>query len=362
MSITVPFFDLKAQNAELREEIREAIARVIDSGTFILGREVAEFEREAADYIGGIGHAVGVSSGTDGLVASLMALDIGPGDEVITAPFTFVATAGAIARVGARPVFADIDPETFNIDPDKIEAAVTARTKAIIPVHLFGLLADMARIASIAKRHNLAVIEDACQAIGYNGIMGRAAVYSFFPSKNLGGMGDGGLVVTDDALLDGRLRAIRHHGSVGPYRHIRLGGNFRLDELQAAILRVKLPHLGEWETKRRVNACYYNERIRALGLDVIPPVPSGVCNQYTVRVKDRGGVKAALEEMGVGTAVYYPMPLHLQPCFEYLGYKAGDFPEAERASREVLSLPIYPELPPASREYVIQCLTTALSR
>ena len=362
----IHYLDLKAQFQAIRNDVMEAIARVMESQHFILGTEVDQFETEIAHYLG-TPHAIACASGSDALVLSLMAAGIGPGDEVITSPFTFVATAGSIARVGATPVFVDINPETFNILPAAIDAAITTRTRAIIPVHLFGLPADMDPISSIAVRHAIPVIEDAAQAIGANyknravGTIGQFGCFSFFPSKNLGGAGDGGLVVTNDSATAEKLRMLRVHGSKKKYQHELLGTNSRLDALQAAILRVKLPHLQLWTNARRVQAERYRGLFRELlgETDInIPSVPSSeynhVYNQFTIRSNSRDELRNHLRTSGLPTEIYYPLPLHLQPAFQYLGYEAGQLPVAEKASREVLSLPIYPELSEQHQEILVR--------
>lgn len=350
-----PFLDLKAQFAGIREEIIDAVVRVLDSQHFILGPEVEAFEKEVADYVC-TRFAVGCASGSDALLLALMALDIQPGDEVITTPFTFGATAGSIARLGARPVFVDIDAETFNIDERQIEAAVTAKTKAIMPVHLFGLSAQMDAIVNLGKEHGLAVVEDAAQAIGSRwkeqpiGSLGTFGCFSFFPSKNLGCAGDGGMVTTNDPELAQRLRILRVHGTKKKYSYDLIGMNSRLDALQAAILRVKLPHLSDWAEVRRSNAMRYEELFAEYGLTdilklpVTPETSVHVFNQYSIRVPRRDELQRYLREQGIPTEIYYPSPLHLQPAFSYLGYRAGDFPQAEKACAEVLALPIFPEL------------------
>jgi dTDP-4-amino-4,6-dideoxygalactose transaminase len=332
-----------------------AVARVMESQYFILGPEVSAFEKEVGAYIG-CRHAIGCASGSDALVLALMALNVGPGDEVISPPFTFVATAGSVMRLGARPVFADIDPTTYNIDPAKLEAAITSRTKAIIVVHLFGLAADMDRIMAIANRHNVPVIEDAAQAIGAEyeeqrvGSRGAIGCFSFFPSKNLGGAGDGGLVTTESDSLADALRVMRVHGSRGKYDYERIGFNSRLDALQAAVLRVKLNHLDKWTEGRRRNAATYRRLFAAHGLtaDVqLPTEPAHykhIYNQFTIRPPRRDALRKHLQNNGIPTEIYYPHALHLQPAFHELGYRPGDFPETERACADVLSLPIYPEL------------------
>jgi dTDP-4-amino-4,6-dideoxygalactose transaminase len=355
----VPLLDLKAQYATIRDEILAAVADVIDSQHCIGGPKVAELEGRIAE-ISDCKFAVGVSSGTDAILGCLMSLDIGPADEVITTPFTFFSTAGCVARVGAKPVFVDIDAKTFNIDPAVIESAVTEKTKAIIPVHLFGQMADMDPIMEIAKKHNLAVIEDAAQSISSTykgrkaGSIGAAGCLSFYPSKNLGGIGDGGMIVTNDEQLYRRMVMMRNHGQDSQYDYKYVGGNFRLDAIQAAALLVKLPHLDAWSQARRANAAYYDEKFA--GSVVVTPFVRPDCvsiyNQYCIRVPHRDELIAHLRERGIGHAIYYPIPLHLNECFKYLGYKQGDFPEAERAAKEVLALPVYSELTDGMKEYV----------
>jgi dTDP-4-amino-4,6-dideoxygalactose transaminase len=349
----VPLLDLTRQYGFLREEIRQAIDRVCDSQHFILGTEVEEFEREAAAMLESL-HAVGVTSGTDALLVALMALGIAPGDEVVLPTFTFFATAGVVARLGATPVFVDIDPVDYCMDPEHVRGSMSERTRAIIPVHLFGQAAAMDRIMEIAG--DVPVVEDCAQAWGadFNGArvgsIGSMGAFSFFPSKNLGCFGDGGLVTTDEAVLDRGLRELRMHGQSGPYQHPVVGGNFRIDALQAAILKVKLPHVGAWIEGRRANAERYSRLFTKAGLEQTIGLPTAVAgrghtfNQYVIRAPRRDGLRSYLGEHGVGAAVYYPLPLHLQPCFEGLGYKEGDFPVAEQASREVLALPVFPEL------------------
>jgi dTDP-4-amino-4,6-dideoxygalactose transaminase len=368
----VPLLDLKPQYATIRDEVEWALRRVAESQLFILGPDVAEFEREVADYVGAK-HAIGCASGTDALVLSLHALAIGAGDEIVTTPFSFFASASCAALLGATPVFADIDPGTFNIDPERVEDAISPKTKAIVPVHLFGQCAHMDAILDIGKRHGIPVVEDACQAIGarYTGVgvgtgrragsMGTTGAFSFFPSKNLGGFGDGGLVTTDDDALAGRLRMLRVHGERERYKHEAIGWNSRLDALQAAILRVKLPHLDAWSAGRVAHAARYDRLFVDAGLVarevVVPPARAPwdghIFNQYTIRVRDRDTLTERLKSRGIGFGIYYPIPLHLQECFAHLGYEAGDMPESERASREVLSLPIFPELAPSQIERVV---------
>jgi dTDP-4-amino-4,6-dideoxygalactose transaminase len=362
------FLDLRAQFATIRDDVMHAIAEVMQSQLFILGNEVRLFEQESAAYLGAR-HAVACASGSDALLLALMALGIGPGDEVITSPFTFVATAGSIARLGATPVFVDIEPGTFNLDPLKIEAAITRQTRAIMPVHLFGLPADMQPILSLAKSKRLAVIEDAAQAIGARyrqssvGTLGEFGCFSFFPSKNLGGAGDGGLITTEDTALAERLRTLRVHGSRKKYHHEILGMNSRLDALQAAILRVKMKHLAKWTVGRQQRAQRYRDLFgsASLGSRVrIPQAPSAeyshVYNQFTVRCDDRDALRNFLTARGIPSEIYYPLCLHLQPAFAYLGYRAGELPEAEAASREVLSLPVYPELTDSQQDAVVQAI------
>ena len=348
----VPLLDLKAQYATIKDEILPAVSDVFDSQWFIGGPTLAAFEKQVAEY-SGTAEAVGVSSGTDAILCALMTLGIGAGDEVITTPFTFFATGGCIARTGAKPVFVDIDPATYNIDPAKIEAAVTPRTKVIMPVHLFGQLADMDPICQLAAKHNIQVVEDAAQAIGAKykgkaaGNFGIAGCLSFFPSKNLGGFGDGGMILTNDADLAESLRQMRNHGAKPKYYHKRIGGNFRLDALQAAILAVKLAHLDTWSAGRVANAAKYNALFadcEAITTPFIHPDCTTIYNQYTLRVPNRDELRAHMKDVGVGCEVYYPVPLHVQECFTDLGYKAGDMPESEKAAAEVISLPIYPEL------------------
>lgn len=349
--MAVPFLDLKAQYRTIQDEIEKAVLEVCRSQQFILGKTVEEFEQAFAEYCGTT-HAVGVASGTDALILSLRAVGIGPGDEVITTPFSFYATAGAISLVGARPVFADIDPQTLNIDPVQIKRKITKKTKAILPVHLFGLCADMDSILALARKHKIAVVEDACQAIGasYNGkkagSLGDLGGFSFFPTKNLGGFGDGGIITTSDAKLAQKLRMLREHGSQRKYYSEILGTNSRLDVVQAAILLVKLKYLDQWTLRRNQNANYYNQALKSLPLTLPQPRDGtqSVYHQYTVQTDNRDKLAAHLEEKGIGHAIYYPVPLHLQKCYASLGYKKGDFPVGEAAAEKVLSLPIYPEL------------------
>jgi dTDP-4-amino-4,6-dideoxygalactose transaminase len=357
----VPLLDLKAQYRTIRDEIRAAVDKILESQYFINGPEVKQLEEAIAAH-SSCHRAVGVSSGTDALLASLMALDIGPGDEVITTPFTFFATVGSIWRVGAKPVFADIEPKTFNIDPSAIERAITGRTKAIMPVHLYGQCAEMDPILELAKKHRLYVIEDAAQSIGssYKGrkacSMGTVGCLSFFPSKNLGGLGDGGMIVTNDAELADKINMLRDHGMRPKYYYKYIGGNFRLDTLQAAALLVKLQHLDAWSEKRRWNAALYNELLSdcaEVAIPVIRTYNTSVFNQYVIRVqKGRDGLMQYLRDNGIGTDIYYPLCLHEQECFKPLNHKQGDFPESEKAAREVLALPIYAELTEEQIRYV----------
>ena len=385
----VPLLDLKLQYQPLRAQIREEVDCIMDSQQFIMGPKVEAFERAVCDYTGAA-HAIGVSSGTDALLIVLMALGIGPGDAVITTPYTFFATAGSIARVGATPVFVDIDPVTFNLSVpalrDFLEACWTDPAgrlltkaghviRAIMPVHLYGLCCAMDDLLDVAAQFALPVIEDAAQALGAEypsrdgvgraGAIGDFGCYSFFPSKNLGAFGDGGMVVCKDATMAERLRSLRNHGGERRYYHRMIGGNFRLDALQAAILQIKLPFLDQWSAGRRANAAAYREAFCRANLDEVLTLPtepyeaSGLCNhhifnQFVVRAPRRDDLCRHLEQAGIGHAIYYPVPLHLQECFEYLGSKAGDFPEAERAALETLALPIFPELTGEQLAYVVE--------
>ena len=359
------FLDLRAQFATIREEVMAAVTGVMESQHFILGNEVRFFEEELAAKLGAE-NAVSCASGTDALILAMMAAGIGHGDEVITSAFSFVATAGSIALVGAKPVFVDIDPETFNINAEGIESAITPQTRAILPVHLFGLPADMDPIRRLAKQKNLVVIEDAAQAIGaryrdqHVGTIGSFGCFSFFPSKNLGGAGDGGLITTQDGALAERLRRLRVHGSRKKYHHEILGTNSRLDALQAAILRVKLKHLDSWTQKRQGRADRYRGLFTAAGLQsfvAAPPSPVNyfhhVYNQFTIRCQDRDTLREFMKHSGIPTEIYYPIPLHLQPAFSYLGLSQGQFPEAERACQEVLALPVYSELEDSHQDSVV---------
>lgn len=363
----VPLLDLGRQYQTLRDDIRGRLDGVIENQAFIMGKPVQELEEAVAAHLG-VPHAIGVASGTDALLLPLKALDLQPGDEVIAPPFTFFATAGAIHNAGGRSVFADIDPGTFNVDPDRVEAAITPRTRAIVPVHLFGQMADMARLREIADRHGVFLLEDAAQAIGARqqvngewittGTLGDACAFSFFPSKNLGGFGDGGMIVARDDEFAARLKRLRVHGGLKMYHHEEVGTNSRLDALQAAVLLAKLPHLNGWSEARRTNAAWYDDRFAPLEAagkltrPVVLPGNESIFNQYTLRVHDRDGLKDHLAGLGIGAAVYYPLAMHQQPCFAYLGYAEGDFPVSEQACREVISIPIYPELTGDEREQV----------
>ncbi len=358
----VPMLDLNAQYEPMKDNVLNAMKEVFESKRFINGPQIKELEEKLAEYCH-CKHAIGVTSGTDALLISLMAFDIGEGDEVITTPFTFFATAGSIFRTGAKPVFVDIDPKTYNIDPDLIEAKITDRTKAIMPVHLFGQCAEMDTINEIARKHNLFVIEDGAQAIGAEykgkraGSLGDVGCFSFFPSKNLGCCGDGGLVTTNNDDLAEKIRILRQHGSKPKYYHKIIGGNFRLDTIQAAVLLEKFPYLEEWHKGRQKNADYYNEHLKDV---VITPYVESynkmIYNQYTVRTPKRDELQSKLNEATIGNAIYYPVPLHLQECFAYLGYKEGDLPESEKAANEVISIPIYPELTKEQKDYVISVI------
>ncbi len=387
----VPLLDLKPQYRALKAELDAAILRVSESQYFILGPEVKALEAATAAY-SQCKYGIGISSGTDALLIALMALEIGAGDEVITSPYTFFATAGTIARVGARPVFVDIEPETFNISPAAIEKFIEAhcetrngvlfnrttggRVRALMPVHLYGQMADMTRIMGVAKRHQLSVIEDAAQAIGSEDAQGRRACsigdigcLSFFPTKNLGAFGDAGMCVTNDERLAAKLMKLRVHGMEPKYYHELIGGNFRLDEIQAAVLNVKLPHLDSWSAARQRNAAFYDAAFKRAGLGgkvVTPPAaPAGarhIYNQYCIRTARRDEMRSWLAERGVGTEIYYPLALHMQQCFAYLGHKPQDFPESLRATQETLALPIYPELEESQLQYVVDSVAALLEQ
>ena len=387
----VPLLDLKLQYQTLRDQIRIEVDQIMDSQYFIGGPKVDAFEAAVCQY-NGAKHAIGVTSGTDALLIILMALGIGPGDAVVTSPYTFFATAGSIARVGATPIFIDIDPATYNICPAKLESYLEScgtnaegellshqghKLRAIMPVHLFGLCCDMTVITEQAKKYHLPIIEDAAQALGSNyplhgkatpaGTMGDFGSYSFFPSKNLGAFGDAGMAVCQDSAWAEKLKALRNHGGERRYYHRMIGGNFRIDALQAAVLSIKLPHLDSWSAKRQTNAALYRKAFAENGLSEILTLPtepyadSGICNhhiynQFVVRAPRRDDLCKALEQAQVGHAIYYPMPLHLQECFAYLGYKPGDFPEAERAAQETVALPIFPELTPEQISWVAESI------
>lgn len=357
----IPLLDLKAQHAGIREEVLRAVGEVLDSQVCILGPKVEELETKVA-ALSDCRFAVGVSSGTDALLAALMALGIGPGDEVVTTPFTFFATAGCISRVGAVPVFVDIDPRTFNIDPARIEDAITPRTRAIMPVHLFGQMCDMDPIMEIANRHGIPVIEDAAQAISATykgrraGSIGAIGCFSFFPSKNLGAAGDGGMCVTNDAKLHEMLLLMRSHGSKPKYYHKYVGGNFRLDPIQAAVLLVKLPHLQAWSDARRRNAALYDEAFAGSTIQtpLIHPGCVSIYNQYSIRVPGRDALRKGLSDAGIGTEIYYPVPMHLQECFQGRCRVVGSLHHSESAALEILALPIYPELASAQLREVAE--------
>ena len=371
-SASVPVIDLTRYDESLKQEVARAVEGVFASGRFVLGPANEAFERALAEKLS-VRHVVGVSSGTDALLVALMALSVGPGDEVVTSPFSFFASAGVIDRLHARPVFVDIDPVTFNLDPERLEAALTPRTKAIQPVHLYGQSADLGPILEIAGRRGIPVLEDACQAIGATyhgrsaGSQGTMGAFSFYPTKNLGAAGDAGAVTTNDDGLAALLRSLRLHGSSVTYHHDRVGGNFRLDTLQAAVLAVKLPHLDVWNDRRRAIAARYGQLLAGaaapgrLTLPVEAPGRRHVYHQYVVRVADRDAVRKRLSERGIGSAVFYPIPLHLQDCFVALGGREGDFPHAEKAAREVLALPMFAELTEAEIERVAEAVLESLS-
>ena len=364
----VPLLDLKAQFATIRDDVLAAVTEVLDSQVCIGGPKVAELETKIA-ALSDCKYAVGVSSGTDALLCSMMALGLGPGDEVITTPFTFFATAGSIVRTGATPVFVDIDPRTYNLNPELIEKAVTPRTKAIVPVHLFGQMCDMDPIMEIARQHGLHVIEDAAQSITATykarkaGSIGTCGCFSFFPSKNLGGAGDGGMIGTNDEDLYRRMMLMRNHGAKPKYFHKVIGGNFRLDPIQAAVLLVKLGHLDKWSEARRQNAAYYNERLRDLPIS-LPSIRSdctSIYNQYVIRVRERDGLIKFLKSSEIGAEIYYPLPLHLQECFGSLAYAPGSLPESECAAASVIALPVYPEISVESLDHVADAVKSFAS-
>ena len=365
----VPFIDLVPQFQSMSAEVMAVVERVFTEQKFIMGDEVAGLEEEIAAYCDSR-FAIGCNSGTDALIIALQALDVGEGDEVITTPFSFFATASSICRAGATPVFVDIDPETFNLDVNAVEDAITPHTKAIMPVHLFGQCCDMEPLWRISQKHRLHIVEDACQAIGAEyqgrraGVLGTVGCFSFFPTKNLGGAGDGGMMTADDPELVAKLRRLRIHGDIGQYEHLDLGMNSRLDSVQAAVLRVKLKQLDNWTTARQANAQRYGEMFQQAGIldaiapPTVDPARRHVFNQYCIRVADgrRDHVMQQLRAAKIGCAVYYPKPLHLQTCFKYLGGTPGQFPRAEAASKEILALPSYPELPAADQERVVDNL------
>jgi len=371
MQTKIPLLDLNAQYQSIAGEIQTAVTRVLSSQQFILGPEVRELEREIAAYCS-CSEGIGCASGSDALLLALMACGVGPGDEVITTPFSFFATVGSIVRLGAKTVFVDIEESTFNIDPELIAQAITKQTKAILPVYLFGQCADMDPITDVAAQHQIAVVEDAAQAIGaeYNGrragSLGNVGCFSFYPSKNLGGAGDGGLLTTNDPEIAASLRDLRSHGARKKYYHDRVGINSRLDSLQAAILRVKFGYLDQWANARRENAQKYRELFRDSGLvssgAVRLPAEAAsalhVYNQFVIRARERDKLRAYLTERGIGSEIYYPVPLHLQICFKELGHHSGDFPESERAAEEVLAIPVYPELGVASQDRVVETIAS----
>ncbi|HEV8429157.1 MAG TPA: DegT/DnrJ/EryC1/StrS family aminotransferase [Pyrinomonadaceae bacterium] len=367
-SMNVPLIDLRAQYASIRESVREAVDRVFESQHFVMGPEVAALEAEVAAYCQ-TREAIGCASGSDALLLALMALNVGPETEVITTPFSFFATASAIARLGARPVFVDIDPLTYNLNVDLVEAAITERTRVVLPVHLYGQCADMDQIMALCKAKNLIVIEDAAQAIGAEdrgrraGSMGLAGSFSFYPSKNLGAAGDAGIITTSDSDFALRVRRLRVHGGLTEYQHVEVGINSRIDAVQAAVLRAKLPYLDQWSNARAQKAEKYSELLEAAKLHfrLTPPFVKNdsrhIFHQYVIRVPEyRDALMEHLKARGVATKVYYPIPLHLQECFAYLGYKAGEFPKAEAAARETFALPLYPELTDEQQEYVVNAI------
>jgi len=366
--MNVPLLDLQAQYVSLRDDLRQALDRVMSSQRFVLGDEVRGLENSIAAYCQ-TKHAVGCASGSDALLLALMALDVKAGDEVITTPFSFFATAASIARLGARPVFVDIDPRTYNIDPSQVADAITSRTRVIMPVHLYGQCAPMDQLLDIGRRHGIPVVEDAAQAIGATdngrpaGSMGSIGCFSFYPTKNLGGAGDGGIMTTNDDAIAARLRRLRAHGGSNEYEHEEVGVNSRLDELQAAVLRVKLPSLDRWSDERASKAAFYSKLLSEAELSfplVTPQVRADgrhIFHQYVIRVSgNRDALMEHLKAHNVGTKVYYPIPLHLQACFNYLGYKEGQFPETESAAKETFALPAYPELTDEQQVYVVEAI------
>jgi dTDP-4-amino-4,6-dideoxygalactose transaminase len=362
--MNIPLLDLKAQYSSIKEEVNKAIGEVLESQHFILGPKVDQCEKAIAGY-SQCSHGIGVSSGSDALLVCLMAENIGPGDEVITTPYTFFATVGAISRLGATPVFVDIDPATYNLDVSQIAAKITKKTRVIIPVHLFGQMADMDPVMHLAEKHGLVVIEDAAQAIGAEykgrraGSVGHYGCFSFFPSKNLGAIGDAGMIVTNDAQRAEKLKVLRGHGAKPKYYHRVVGGNFRLDAIHAAVVSAKLPYLDSWTAGRQRNARRYDQLFRNAKLPITLPVVTTdrhIFNQYVIRSTSRDQLQAFLKQKGVGSEVYYPVPMHLQGCFAYLGIPAGAFPESERAANESLAIPVYPELNDAQAQYVVESI------
>ena len=363
----IPIFDLKRQYKRIEKDVKKKLESVLESQNFILGGELEKLEKDIASFCD-TKYALGLNSGTDALILALDAMGIKSGDEVITTPFTFIATGEAIARAGAKPLFVDIDPKTYNIDPSKIEKSITPKTKAILPVHLYGLPCDMDDILEIAKKNNLKVLEDACQAIGASykgekvGSMGDAGAFSFFPSKNIGCFGDGGIVTTNNDEISKNIKLLRDHGSEEKYKHKVIGYNSRLDNIQAAFLNLKLPFLQEWTKKRIEHAEFFNNELKSLPL-VTPYTPEGSTHSfhlYTLRSEHRDSIVKYLNEKGVASRAYYPIPQHLQECFEYLGYKPGDFPEAEKASRECFSIPVFAELTEKEKKYIVEKLKESL--
>ena len=366
--MNVPLLDLQAQYVSIRDDLSRAVQQVLDSQRFVLGNEVAELEKSLAHYSNSK-YAIGCASGSDALLLALMALDVSDGDEVITTPFSFFATASAVTRTGARPVFVDIDPDTYNLDVSQVENAITGRTRAIMPVHLYGQCADMDPLLELGKKKQIPIVEDAAQAIGAEdshrraGSIGLVGCFSFYPTKNLGGGGDGGMLTTSDDVFAERLKRLRTHGGVTEYEHSEVGLNSRLDELQAAILRVKLPHLDQWSNQRANRAARYSQRFEEAGLSFELHTPfvreevRHIFHQYVIRVpRHRDHLIDYLRDKGIGTKVYYPIPLHQQQCFSYLGYNEGAFPEAERAAKETLALPMFPELSDEQQDYVVDTI------
>ena len=370
--MNVPILDLKAQHATIRDAVMARVQAVIDGQAFVLGQAVLDLEAQVA-ALSKAKYGIGVASGTDGLLIPFKALDLKPGDEIITSPFTFFATAGAIHNAGGKAVFVDIDPVTYNVDPQAVAAAITPRTRAIVPVHLYGQMASMEALLPLAMQHGLAVIEDACQSIGARrridgqwrlaGELGTATSFSFFPSKNLGGWGDGGMVVTSDEAMEQRVRKIRTHGGTKMYHHDEVGLNSRLDALQAAVLLGKLPFLEGWSAARRGNAAWYNRELAGVvGVPVTDAANEHIFHQYVIAADRRDDLQAHLKARGVGTAVYYPLPLHLQPCFAYLGYRKGQLPKCEAACEKVLALPVYPEMTDAQKSHVAESIRSFYGR